>query len=116
MDFVERRQAPRIHIDYVTVEVYPSQEFASSPEISEICSVIDLSEAGMRFKADNLYKAGQIIRLTFVLPDSIVVIRTNAIIIHSDSRLHEIGVQFKNLGIAEHKLIQHVIERNLCNS
>lgn len=119
MNFNERRQHIRVEIDYVTVEVYPSSELFSSPEVSDICSVLNLSENGMGFSSDKNYEPGRLLRLTFVLPDSMVIIRTNAIAIHSrqkNDNSYEIGVQFKNLGIAERKIIKHVIEKMLSES
>ena len=116
MSLLERREHPRIETEFVTVEIYTSFLHTSATEVEEICSVINLSESGMRFRADCSFKNGQILRLTFLLPDSIVIIRTDAIVVHiekSTSSGNEIGVQFKNLGLAENKLIEHFIKKIL---
>lgn len=115
MKIQERRQYPRIEIDYVTVEVYKS--FQKSTEVEEICPVLNLSENGMKFSAEQSFAIEQLLRLTFVLPDSMVVIRTDAIIVHlsaaQNKNMLDVGVQFKNIGIAERKLISHFIDKKL---
>jgi hypothetical protein len=116
MDISERRHYPRIKIDYVTVEVYPSEIESRSTEIEEICPVVNISENGMCFRAEHSFSNSQILRITFVLPDSIVIIRTDAIVVHiskHDKNTNDFGVQFKNLGIAEQILIRHFINKNL---
>lgn len=117
MERIERRTHPRIDTEYVTVEIYISTLNTMPPEVKEICSVQDLSESGMRFVAEKVFSKGQLLRLTFLLPDSIVIIRTDAIVIHTEKNHNdnEIGVQFKNLGLAEKKLIRHFVEKLLQN-
>jgi hypothetical protein len=78
--------------------------------------VINLSESGMRFHAKQDFSTGQQLRLTFLLPNSIVIIRTDAFIIYltnQDRDGFDVGVQFKNIGIAEKKLIRHFIDKNI---
>ncbi|HLV30456.1 MAG TPA: PilZ domain-containing protein [Chitinispirillaceae bacterium] len=116
MDFIERRKNPRIDVDYVTVEVYTSNHYAAMPEVSEICNVINLSEKGMRFSTEIKFKTKQILRLTFLLPDSICIVRTNANVIHIIPKrrsTYEVGVSFINLGTAEKALIQHFVNKSL---
>lgn len=118
MSFIERRKKPRINVDYVTVEVYTSNHYAAMPDVAEICNVINLSEKGMRFSTDIKFKSKQVLHLTFLLPDSICIISTNAIVIHTISKRrsnYEVGVKFNNLGATEKKLIKHFIQKNLQN-
>lgn len=113
----ERRQFPRIETDYVTVEVYKPGIHPSETEVEEICPVLNLSQTGMKFRAEKNFKNGQLLKLTFVLPDSMLVIRTEAIIIYisqtKDRNIQDIGVQFKNIGLAERKFISHFIARKI---
>lgn len=71
----------------------------------------------MKFRAEKNFKNGQLLKLTFVLPDSMLVIRTEAIIIYisqtKDRNIQDIGVQFKNIGLAERKFISHFIARKI---
>jgi c-di-GMP-binding flagellar brake protein YcgR len=111
----ERRKHPRIETD-VTVEVYTSPLHTAEPEIAEICSVINLSESGMRFTAGRQFDARQLLRLTFLLPDSIIIIRTDARLIHYQKGKNdccEIGVQFTNISLSERKLIRHFVDKKL---
>jgi len=117
MKLVERRQFPRVETDYVTVEVFKPGTLPSETELEEICPVLNLSETGMKFRAEQNFKNGQLLKLTFVLPNSMVVIRTEATIIYISQTIGknylEIGVQFKNIGLAEHKLINHFITKKI---
>jgi len=117
MILVERRQFPRVETDYVTVEVYKPGIHPSETEVEEICPVINLSETGMKFRAEQNFKNGQLLKLTFVLPDSMVVIRTEATIVYisqtKDRNIQDIGVQFKNIGLAECRLISHFIAKKI---
>jgi hypothetical protein len=112
MDSIEKRKSPRIEIDLVTVEVYLHPTVNPELEILEICPIRNLSETGMMFESEARFNPGDLIRLTFALPDSHLSIRTDAIVIHAvKKKLFQIGVQFKNLAIAEHRLLQHIIGR-----
>lgn len=111
----DRRKHPRIEID-VTVEVYTSPLHISEPEVMEICTVINLSESGLRFNATRRFTTNQLLRLTFLLPESIIIIRTDARIIHiqkSDRNHREVGVQFTNINPAERKLIRHFVNKTM---
>ena len=115
MSASERRKHPRIETD-VTVEVYTSPLHTAEPEVAEICSVINLSESGMLFTSSQLFDATKLLRLTFLLPDSIIIIRTDARVIHAQkgkSENREIGVQFTNIDVAERKLIRHFVDKKL---
>lgn len=117
MNLVERRQYPRVETNYVTVEVYKPGTHPSETEVEEICPVLNLSETGMKFRAEQNFKNGQLLKLTFVLPNSMVVIRTDATIIYvsqtTAKNFLEIGVQFKGIGLAERKLISHFIAKKI---
>ncbi len=111
---VERRKFQRIDIDLVTVEVYESQQPDSSVSMTEICSVVNISEDGMCFLAENKFEEKQLLRLTFLLPESIVIIRTDAVVAYvtkNSIKDYSIGVQFKGLDPAERKQICHFISR-----
>lgn len=116
----ERRNFPRVDIDYVTVEVYKSFSNNTITEIEEICSVINLSETGMKFRAEQCFVKDQLLHLTFVLPNSMVVIRAKSTVVYifptQDRNFFDIGVQFKNLGMAERKLIRHFVDKVLSQS
>lgn len=115
MPIKERRKHPRIETD-VTVEVYTSPLHTAEPEVAEICSVINLSESGMLFHAVRRFSEQQLLRLTFLLPDSIIIIRTDAKVIHSHrkgGKNMEIGVQFTNISNSDQKLIRHLIDRKV---
>jgi c-di-GMP-binding flagellar brake protein YcgR len=112
MSLQERRKAQRIDVDFVTVEIYHEQLSSLGP--SEICNVINLSISGMRFISDNKFDSTQTLRLTFVLPESMIVIRINSVIIHQSEAhgKYSYGVHFKNMGLAEQKLIEHFITKS----
>lgn len=112
MDRVDKRKSPRIEVDLVTVEVYLHPLEKAEPEVLEICPIKNLSETGMLFECEASFNPGDLLRLTFALPESPLYIRTDAIVIHlSKKKLFETGVQFKNLAIAEHNLLRHIINR-----
>ena len=110
----ERRKFPRVDVDFVTVEIYRDDSFAT--DHAEICSVINLSLTGMRFDSDRKFSKDQLLKLTFVLPESMVIIRANAKIIHFSevsNEMYSYGVQFKKLGMFEQKQIEHFIQKSL---
>jgi c-di-GMP-binding flagellar brake protein YcgR len=111
---IERRKFQRIDIDLVTVEVYKTQQPDSSVSLTEICSVVNISEDGMCFLADHKFEEKQLLRLTFLLPESIVIIRTDAVVAYitkNSKKEFSIGVQFHNLDPAERKQISHFISK-----
>jgi hypothetical protein len=112
MDHVEKRKTPRVTADLVTVEVYRYPSLKAEPVVIEICPIRNLSESGMMFESEARFNSGDLLRLTFALPDSPLSIRTDAIVIHATGKKQiETGVQFKNLAIAEHNLLRHIIAR-----
>lgn len=119
MEAVEKRRAPRLTLDSVTVEVYlPEQSTADHLELSEICSVGNISEGGLMFAGEKNYEKGQILRLTFLLPDSIIIIRADAVVVYSKSHKNsfQVGVYFKDLCLTDQKLIHYFIEKNNPNA
>jgi hypothetical protein len=114
MSTCERRKSPRVNVDFVTVEVY--MKLPSTTELAEICTVINLSISGMRFKSDRKFLPEQLLRLTFVLPESMIIIRSNANIVHCsevERRKYSYGVQFVGIGEMEQKLINHFIQKTI---
>jgi len=110
----ERRKFPRVDVDFVTVEIYRDDSFAT--DHAEICSVVNLSLTGMRFDSDRKLNKDQLLKLTYVLPESMVIIRANAKIIHMSeisNNMYSYGVQFKKLGMFEQKQIEHFIQKSL---
>ena len=114
MGLIEKRKSPRIIVDFVSVEVQGHPPTAPDFEPREICKVKNISETGMLFESELPFDSGTILKLTFAVPDSPIVIRTDSIVIHSQKRKGvEIGVQYKNLALAEQKLLQHFITKAL---
>jgi hypothetical protein len=112
---IERRQYPRVSLNHVTVEVYSVIGKLTDPEF---CFIINVSENGMLFKSDLkdvVYQPGIVVRVTFVLPENNIVIRCDAAVIHvRTTELSQYsGVQFKNLGIAETKLLREFVQKSL---
>ena len=105
----ERRRARRIPIEDVTVEVYDSN---AHPVSVDICPIMNISKGGMLFETGAVYEDAQRLRLTFVLPDSIVIIRTDAQVVHKhrDKSLQYVGVSFHRLNPAEKRDIERFIK------
>jgi len=117
MNIPEKRKSPRIDVNLVTVEVYLHSTVGQDLEIREICPIKNLSVSGMMFECDTMFSPGDLLRLTFALPDSPLSIRTDAIVIHAKKgKGFETGVQFKSLAIAEQKLLSHIIARAQASS
>jgi c-di-GMP-binding flagellar brake protein YcgR len=108
----EKRRYPRVPVSSLMVEVYSAFR---ETELSHPCSVADVSEGGMRFVADQRFEPGQLLRLTFSLPGSMLSIRTDARVVHcaAEEGGYGTGAEFHDLGIAERKLLQHFIHRAL---
>lgn len=112
MDRIDKRKSPRVDVDLVAVEVYRHPSEKAGLEILEICPIKNLSETGMKFECEARFNPGDLLRLTFALPESPLYIRTDAIVIHMvKKKPFEIGVQFKSLAIAEHNILRHTISR-----
>jgi hypothetical protein len=115
MQGIERRRYPRVSLNHVTVEVYSSIGELNSPEF---CFIINVSENGMLFKSEvkeTAFETAMLLRLTFVLPDSNIVIRSDGTVVHvrTTDLSQYVGVQFKNLGLAETKLVREYVAKSL---
>jgi hypothetical protein len=108
----EKRRHPRIPVECVTVEVYSKLD---EPCLPEICSIINLSVKGMLFETSNKFFVGQVLRLTFMLPNSIVIIRTNALVIHAyhNNQTDYAGVHFLKLGVSERTCLKNFVQKKL---
>ncbi|MBD3321891.1 MAG: hypothetical protein GF350_12415 [Chitinivibrionales bacterium] len=104
----DKRRFPRANVRFVTVEVYSS---LGIPELSEMCFVINLSEDGMMYRSERKYEIGRRVLLTFTLPDTETIIKTDATIVHARAVNNSefCGVQFKNLALAERKYLRDFI-------
>ena len=107
---MERRQHTRVPIEDVTVEIYTPD---GDPDSPEVCTILNISETGMLFEATDSYPPKQLLRLTFVLPDSMVIIRTDATVIHTRRQWdgQHVGVKFGKLGALERREIKQFVER-----
>ncbi len=110
----EKRKSARIIIENVTVELYSTDGRLGEPET---CDVINLSEGGMLLTCDKKYGISNTLRVTFVVPDSMITVRSDAVVVHGfvDLSGKYIGVRFANLPIPEHAMIKQFINRNLNN-
>jgi RNA polymerase sigma-70 factor (ECF subfamily) len=112
---IEKRRDPRVVIHLVSVDVCG---FAATSTYSELCPILNLSSSGMKFEGKKPYEQGQNLRLTFTLPETTVSIRTNAAIIYQikAGNRFETGVRFKDLGLAEQKMLRQVVDFLLTQS
>lgn len=106
--FAERRQHIRVPLTYVTVEVAPVSEKEKS---SETCSIIDISEGGMKFVSRGLYEIFQSLNLVFVIPGSTIHIRTKAVVVYQllKHSLYTTGVQFTELNLTDLTILKAYI-------
>lgn len=107
--FIEKRQYIRVPLTFVTVEVYSAFKQIDS---SETCSIIDMSENGMKILSKENYEIQQRLRVTFILPGSTIPIRANAFVVYQQphSTLRYTGIQFTDLGLIEFTLLKKYIE------
>jgi hypothetical protein len=111
----EKRKCPRIVISAVSVEVY---SFLGDAVPSESCTIVDISENGLRFVSSKLYNENVVLRLTFVLPHSKTPIQVNAIVIHKhfQDELFQIGTHFKNISEQDQHQLQIFLKKYLPSS
>jgi len=110
----EQRRSPRVEVDFVTVEVYHEHAFTTEQE--DFCPVANLSLTGMCFSSERDFSHEPFVRLTFQLPESMVIIRATAKIIHTFEDEHRqvfYGVEFENMGAAEKKEIEHYVQMSI---
>jgi hypothetical protein len=111
MQGIERRAAPRIAPPPITyVRVIASS--TSQPGTHETCPIINVSETGMLFRSTKIFRPCDLLQLTFTLPNSSIAIRTESTVIHASDT---VGVQFRNLAIAEHQILRHYIASTLAS-
>ena len=109
--FIERRQYIRVPLTYVTVEVISkSREIESS----ETCSVVDISENGMKIISKKLYKIRQKLHMTFVLPGNSIPIRAESMVVYQQAHnsLMYTGIQFIKLDLVEFTLLKKYIDQS----
>lgn len=109
---IEKRRHARISLTYVTVDAI---SVTGEIKKTETSSVIDISESGMKFSTPTAYPVNFLLRLTFILPDTALPIRTEASVIHQQKFLetYHTGVKFKGMTLAEYTILKTYIERNL---
>jgi len=108
----EKRKYPRIELEDVTVEVYSPEGKLDTPDIG---TIINLSENGMLFIGETKYTISQRIRLTFVIPGAIAIIRTDGTVIHTETTRKNcyVGVQFKKLPAQDAATLRHMVSRSI---
>lgn len=109
---LEKRRHSRIALTYVTVDTI---SVTGEIKKTETNGVMDISESGMKFTTITAYPVNFQLRLTFILPDTALPIRTEAIVIHQQKiqEVYQTGVQFKGMTLAEYTILKTYIERNL---
>lgn len=107
----DKRRSTRVPIEDVTVEVYTA---AGEPCKPEVCDIVNLSEGGMLFNCSGSYDISQTVRLTFIIPDSMITVRTDAVVVHGfvDLSGRYIGVRFCRLDAAEQACLHQFVQRN----
>jgi hypothetical protein len=110
----EKRRSPRMALENVTVEVYTTEGQTVAPQV---CDIVNLSEGGMLFRCDHRYRMGQLLRLTFLIPDSLMAVRTDAVVVHEriDMSGKYAGARFAKLGVAEHASLQQFVRTQQSN-
>lgn len=110
----ERRRNRRIPIEDVTVEVYTDE---GAPDKPEVCDIVNLSEGGMLIRCGHDYTVSQLLRLTFMVPGTIIIVRTDANVVHmyTNRSGQYVGTEFGSLGPAERKGISRFIQRRKNN-
>ncbi len=107
--FIEKRQDIRIPLTFVTVEIITTDGQIKS---SETCSIIDISENGMKFISKKHYQINQNILITFILPGSTIPIRADSVIIYQRPYhlLRYTGIQFTKINMIEFSLLKKYLE------
>jgi len=108
---LEKRKTPRIAIEDVTVEINKPTEFQNP---LDMCGIVNLSPEGLLFESSSDFLIGQSLTLTFVLPQTFVIIRTEAEIIHQYTENHKqyIGVKFIGIEPSDTAAIRSFFERS----
>jgi hypothetical protein len=110
----DKRKNARVPVEDVTVEIYSADGKPSSPEV---CEIINLSEGGLLFTSGKSYTISQPLRLTFIIPNTILTVRTDAVVVHSyvDLSGKYVGVRFAKLDVPEQSTIRHYVEQKVNN-
>ena len=110
----DKRRAVRVAIEDVTVEIYTPEGETGVPEI---CDIVNISEGGLLFKCTRSYQVSQALRLTFLVPASMISIRTDAVVVHErvDLSGRYVGVRFAKLGISELASLQSFVKHRCDN-
>lgn len=108
---LEKRRNLRIPLENVTVEVFTPGGEADQPEV---CSILNISESGMLFEGQGDYEEGQSLRLTFMLPETIAIIRTVGHIAHiyEERELRYVGVDCDKIGSFERACIKQFVQKH----
>jgi len=110
--FIEKRHYLRVPLTYVTVDVVSK---SNTVESSETCSIVDISENGMKFISKEEYHLHQQVHITFVLPGSVLPIQVDSIIIYQryqEPLMRYTGIQFIRINPVEYILLKKYIELN----
>ncbi len=109
--FIEKRNYIRIPLTFITVSVADSPDKAAS---SETCSVVDISENGMKFVSKKHYAIHQPLNIAFILPNSTIPIQAESIVVYQQPHgsLRYTGIQFTKLDLIEFSLLKKFIEIN----
>lgn len=111
---MERRHYLRTKTDSLSARIVKHSSFkvSDSDEKGEEVQVADISERGMLYFSERKRTEGEMVDISFTLPKSSIAIKTEARIVYCYmvGMLHRIGAQFKNLGLAEQRLLQSFIE------
>jgi PilZ domain-containing protein len=105
----DKRKNLRIPIEDVTFEIYAED---GQPDTPEVCEIANLSEGGLLFTSSKAYTISQPLRLTFIIPNTILTVRTDAVVVHSyvDLSGKYVGVRFAKLDVPEQSTIKHYVE------
>lgn len=108
----DKRKDVRIPVEDVTVEIYGPN---GQPDTPEVCDIVNLSEGGMLFSTSRSYNISQNLRLTFIIPDTILTVRTDAVVVHSyvDLSGRYVGVRFNKLDVPEQTTIKHYVDQQM---
>lgn len=116
---MDQRQQPRVNTTPpIDVEIIESSPPLHDQHSSEQTKAMNVSEGGMMYFSRISRKPGTTLRASFTLPNTTISIRVALCVVYCSLEWpnYHIGVQFKNLGIAERKLIREYVETELMNN
>ncbi|KMQ50052.1 hypothetical protein CHISP_3006 [Chitinispirillum alkaliphilum] len=114
---MDQRLQPRVKISSLGAEIMDQSSLPGGECRSEPVTVLNVSEAGMLYKSRKGKKVGETLVAAFTLPNTPLSIRSSVTVIHCTCEWpnYHIGVQFKNLGLAERKVIRDFIRMEMEN-